>query len=194
MTNDEKDALKLIRELVGTIFNGSLIQFGEDQLEVDSARDRISNCTTDSRNTNTTVVFPAKQTMNTSRGDHATCRVRENKIITNTSQECASYHTYRKDSNNFDDFPSWPTCMSTHLTFNKIKSDDATEKQNMESCLEATMKTLKPLYQKYSGCKEENDRRKGVISECNTEQEEFEKDFCEYAWVLDSSCSTYSGC
>merc|ERR1740129_2187328 len=154
MTDDEKDALKLIRDLVATIFNTSVIQFREDQMEVGSARDRISNCTTDSRNTNTTVVFPAKQTMISSRGDHVSCRVRENHIIANTSQECTTYHTYRKDSNNFDDFSSWPACMSTQLTFNKIKTEDGTEKQNMESCLEATMKTLKPLYQEYRGCKE----------------------------------------
>merc|ERR1740121_111372 len=194
MSNDERDALKLIRELVATIFNGSLIQYDEDQLEVDSARDRIANCTCDSRNTNTTVVFPAKQTADTSRTDHAQCRVRENKIIANTSQECAAYHTYRKDNNNFDDFPAWPTCMSTQLTFNKIKSDDATEKQNMESCLEDTMKTLSPLYQEYSGCKEEDDRRKGVATECDKDQEDFEKDFCDYASKLATKCSTYDSC
>merc|ERR1740121_1929133 len=194
MSKDEQDALKLIRELVATIFNGSLIQYDEDQLEVDSARDRIANCTSDSRNTNTSVVFPAKQTADNSRTDHAQCRVRENKIITNTSQECASYHTYRKDSNNFDDFPAWPTCMSTQLTFNKIKSDDATEKQNMESCLEDTMKTLSPLYQEYSGCKEEDDRRKNVSSDCKKDQEKFEGDFCDYASKLATQCSTYDSC
>jgi len=191
LTLEERMALETIKELVENLFNTSLIQHGEDQFEVDSAKERISDCTRDSRQRRTNDIEPKKADANISRGEHAQCRVRENKIIANTSQECTTYHNYRKDESNFDPFPD---CMSTALTQETIPTDEPSLKHSMESCLVHTVETMEPLYEEYLGCKEANERRKTASQDCAREQEEFELDYCEYTFAFASSCSTYSQC
>lgn len=191
MTADEKLAVETIRDMVQDLFNGSLIQHGEDQFEVDEARDRIQRCTDDAANTQLGAVTEKHNQADVSRNAHRECRERENKIIENTTEECRTYHSYRKNEGNFNPFP---TCMSTQLTFDKIKTDNAVDKRNMEECLVKTVEMLRPLYHHYLGCKESNDLRTSVNLECDNKQREFEEDFCHYSAELDFACSTHDGC
>jgi len=188
---EEEDAIDAIKDMIDELFRGSLIQFSEDQLEVYAAKERILNCSVDARNHHDNFIIPEEDEANRARVEHKQCRIRENNIIANTSQECASYHSYRKNPDNFD--PPLD-CMATALTWDKIKTDDYDAKHSMEECLVLTVETLEPLYHEYLGCKESNDLRKNVSEECHRKQTNFEDDFCDYAYKLKSKCHTRANC
>jgi len=192
MSPEENMAIQTIRDMIDDLFNGSMIQFNEDQLEVNQSKQRILDCTDQAEHNHTHAVTPQEAEANRSRVDHAQCRMRLNPIIINTSDHCNRYHNYRKDSSNFVD--PFPGCMATDLTLAKIQTDDHTAKHAMERCLVHTVETLRPLYDLYLGCKQSNDLRKEVNSECDRKQTKFEDDFCDYASSLHAKCHTHSQC
>jgi len=191
MTDDEKMAIETIKEMIADLFNGSLIQFAEDQQEVIRARRRINQCSHDADERHNTTVIPERQEANRARVDHAQCRIRENNMIANTSRWCTSYHNYRKNEDNFDPFPD---CMATALTWNNIKTDEHVKKHAMEACLVLTVETLLPLYKELLACRRANGHRIDVGAECDRKQTKFEEDFCDYAHHLHSKCHARSIC
>jgi len=170
MTVAEKLALNTIRQMVQQLFNTSLIQHASDQAEVDFVRDEIQNCTNDfapggSDLADQLILVGNKRTeANRTRGLHAQCRIAQNKNVISTSTACLAYDTHRKDQS----LSTPPACMATGLVFNKISSDDSTEKAQMESCLTSTMQFLHPLFDKYKVCRDNKKDRDNFITDCST--------------------------
>jgi len=191
MSAEEQLAIQTIADMIEDLFNGSLIQFHEDQAEVNMARDRIVDCSEDADQHHDDVVTPVKERANESRLDHAQCRRDENIVIIHTHHHCMLYHNYRKNPSNFNPFPD---CMATALTWPHIKTDEHAAKHAMEECLVLTVETLKPMYDLYLGCREWNWNRTNTSLNCNGKQTKFEEDFCHYAGSLHSKCFTHTQC
>jgi len=191
MTGEERLAIQTIADMIEDLFNGSMIQFNEDQAEVNMARDRIVDCSEDADTHHDTVVTPQKEQANRSRLDHAQCRRHENIVIMHTHHHCTLYHNYRKNPSNFEPFPD---CMGTALTWSNIRTDEHAAKHAMEACLVLTVETLKPMYDLYLGCRDWNWNRTNTSVTCNGKQTKFEDDFCDYASSLHSKCEEHSNC
>eukprot|EP00930_Biecheleria_cincta_P040329 TRINITY_DN27636_c0_g1_i1.p1 TRINITY_DN27636_c0_g1~~TRINITY_DN27636_c0_g1_i1.p1 ORF type:complete len:514 (+),score=89.04 TRINITY_DN27636_c0_g1_i1:51-1544(+) len=186
MSNAETTALGIIEQLVGKMQNASDSQHAEDQQEVYRMRDLIQNCTSDAA-ASLAKVAALKETVKSTRSAHNSCRESEGVAKDDKDSACATYDSHRGTS-------SPPTCMSTELSAEYVKTDDGAKKKQMELCLEAVNSWLSPLYAKYEDCKSKTGVHKKKSADCGSQQHLLEQAFCTYESKLEETCDAQNSC
>jgi len=188
MTQEETGAMGVIEDFINRLFTDIVTQHNEDQGEVDRARDLIQNCTNQAEShMDTSLGF--KNTTGASRTDHENCRLAAHDQAGHASTACSAYDTYRKLSNAVP-----PPCIPTDLTSSSISSDDPTEKDDMEFCLNRTWVWIEALYKKFDACRTSTNNHTNQTRGCHRKQLTFEQAFCHYTESLNHTCDTQDEC
>lgn len=184
----ENEALRVIRAFITDMMSSIGIQFGEDQSEVDGARDAVIQCKTDAIADKATAKR-YKQTMEGSRREHKGCRRDEAYAASLKNRACRIYHQHRKG-----DLGVPPSCMGTDLEASDIASTDKVNRKVMEQCLRLTKAWLDPLYAKYIECDEKTTNTTNFRDQCNIDQGEFERSYCTFAFSKETACNNQIRC
>ena len=186
LSKPEKTALETIGLMVGKMQNASVTQHAEDQQEVNRMRDLIQNCTSDAA-ASLAKVAAFKESASSTRKAHAACRQVEGSAKDDKTLACTTYQAHRETT-------TPPTCMSTELSAEYVKTDDAAKKKQMEACLVAVKSWLTPFHAKYEECKSKTDTHKNKSAECGAQQQAFEQAFCLYESKLEDTCTAQNSC
>jgi len=186
LSKPEKTALETIGLMVGKMQNASVMQHAEDQQEVNRMRDLIQNCTSDAA-ASLAKVAAFKESASSTRKAHAACRQVEGSAKDDKTLACTTYQAHRETT-------TPPTCMSTELSAEYVKTDDAAKKKQMEACLVAVKSWLTPFHAKYEECKCKTDTHKNKSAECGSQQQAFEQAFCLYESKLEDTCTAQNSC
>ena len=186
LSKPEKTALETIGLMVGKMQNASVMQHAEDQQEVNRMRDLIQNCTSDAA-ASLAKVAAFKESASSTRKTHAACRQVEGSAKDDKTLACTTYHAHRATT-------TPPTCMSTELSAEYVKTDDATKKKQMEACLVTVKSWLTPFHAKYEECKSKTDTHKNRSAKCGSQQQAFEQAFCLYESKLEDTCTAQNSC
>ena len=186
LSKPEKTALETIGLMVGKMQNASVMQHAEDQQEVNRMRDLIQNCTSDAA-ASLAKVAAFKESASSTRKAHAACRQVEGSAKDDKTLACTTYQAHRETT-------TPPTCMSTELSAEYVKTDDAAKKKQMEACLVMVKSWLTPFHAKYEECKSKTDTHKNKSAECGAQQQAFEQAFCLYESKLEDTCTAQNSC
>ena len=181
--------MDIIRDFITRLFTDMVTQHSEDQGEIDRARDLIQNCTSQA-DSHMTTSLGFKNMTGTSRTDHEKCRLAAHEQAGHASSTaCSAYETYRKSAKAIP-----PTCMATDLTSSRISSDDPTEKDDMEVCLNRTWVWIEALYEKFDACTRSTNNHTNQTRDCHVKQLKFEQAFCHYTQSLNNTCDRQDEC
>jgi len=186
LSKPEKTALETIGLMVGKMQNASVMQHAEDQQEVNRMRDLIQNCTSDAA-ASLAKVAAFKESASSTRKAHAACRQVEGSAKDDKTLACTTYQAHRETT-------TPPTCMSTELSAEYVKTDDAAKKKQMEACLVTVKSWLTPFHAQYEECKSKTDTHKNKSAECGSQQQAFEQAFCLYESKLEDTCTAQNSC
>lgn len=189
-TEEEKDAIDTINGLVQKILNSSRIQHGEDQREVDRAKQAIDECRYEAFE-RMKYVMSKKYEMQAARKEHADCREVEKELDMQTEETCGMYDVARRE------MPGMPTCACSDLSTDSLQSEGETL-ESMQECLNHTTsyttQHLVPLHTQYLDCLKKRRSEENQSRICKDDQTDFEFSFCSYTTELNATCETEGQC
>jgi hypothetical protein len=186
MSETEKKALMLIKQMVGQMQKASEAEHIEDQSEIYRMQGLINNCSSDAQATLLTVTS-LKNSTQAERDAHATCCIAEVVAKNAKNASCSAYDSYRKSS-------APPVCLPTQLTDVYVQATDKLKREQMETCLIVTKDWLTPLYDKYAMCESKSDLHDNQTAACNKKQQTFEQAFCAFQSKLEDACDEQTTC
>jgi len=184
ITDASKLALSGIKDEMFAIIDDTTQQHTENQEEVDSARDAISFCGTETteKHTNASGINDLKEKVDEKRIEHNTLRVKEKEALVEKTEKCTAFKTY-------NDNISPPPCS---VTFPPGPSDSRLD------CIvrikEWSHQNFREYDQKENECHETTVTSETDGQEADEEQEAFETGFCTYASTLIETCEAQTRC
>jgi len=176
-----KAALNEIWEHMDKVFEAATIGHGEDQNEVNLARDAITKCASDF----TTGFDAFKTNADSSKIAHSTCRTTEGGFLVTKTAECEIFTSKVEN-------PHAPACMADFDSLTSVPQVDA-----LLTCVNDIAVWAKEYHQKLLEFKGACETATGVHDNkralCNSAQASYEGSFCSYHQELTEKCAPVTG-
>jgi len=182
LSKSEREALDLIKDFIDDLSKSAIKSHDVDQREVNRAKGLIADCAISAETSLTDDVAPLKTRMHGSRKNHNACRTKEADCQSKEHDRCDKWDLYRKNT-------ELSACADVNFHEHK-KSDVPATKAAMEKCL----LDLQPFYLKYKDCSKYGECVTEIAPVCDTNQTQFEKDFCIYHKLLNTTCQAQTDC
>lgn len=195
MDQQTKDAINIVIEYINGM-NQRLLDWHE--IDVNRAKScgtgKYNRCVDDHLGAAVQAVITWGASVDDSRLEVRSCAEKAHNDTIQTSADCAEYDRYRILSE-----AELPRCVKPtpgELGDDFINTMDTTvngKRDTMEDCLQDMKDWFQPLYDRYLKCPSprDDDAHKFV---CSTEQNEFEKDHCDWSEKKVVSCDAYKIC